>query len=106
MKTQTCSFVDRSLIIMLDKLIMQLYAKQPEILRAAPKRNRYSNFNEYMDNLDDFMARYGYQLPEYTPGSNMVSYEFLVKAGQELAKQVKGSELEKALSAPLPQPTW
>ena len=68
---------------------MNLYQKQPEVLRAAPKRNRYSSFEEYLDNLAEFLDGYGYDLPDFKPGSNMISYEFLVKAGQELAKQSK-----------------
>lgn len=76
-------------LIWMDQYIMALYKEQPKILQAAPKRNRFSSFEEYMENLRLFLDQYGYVLPDYKSNSNMISYEFLVKAGQEIAKQGK-----------------
>lgn len=76
-------------LIWMDQYIMALYKEQPKILQVAPKRNRFSSFEEYMENLRLFLDQYGYVLPDYKSNSNMISYEFLVKAGQEIAKQGK-----------------
>ena len=87
----------------IDDFIMNLYKQQPDIMRAAPKRNRFSSFRKYLDNLAEFLDSYGYDLPDFRPGSNMISYEFLVKAGQELAKQGKSViELAKEIEARKP----
>jgi hypothetical protein len=76
-----------SKIGLLDAIVYQLYEKQPEILRAAPKRSRFGNYDDYIVSFKRYLMDRGYDLPPYKPKSNMISYEFLVKCGQEIAKQ-------------------
>lgn len=87
-----------SRITLLDQVVHELYKTQPDVLHPAPKRNRFKSFKEYMANLRDYLDEDGVDLPDYKPQSNMISYEFIVKTGQEIAKQTRASGLYDLLA--------
>lgn len=72
-------------IMKLFEVSQKLLGDQPEVLRGAPSRSSYGDWDDYYADLTDYMDGEGYDLPPWNPNNNhIISYEFMRRLYESL----------------------